>query len=175
MGETNFANELEALQRWCTTAASLASFHAGQAPTELVRPVVEFKPPYRERDRNRDRYVYVNKVIQYGVLYVATLAQGMSLQDKLFSSLEEAMGRIPVYGLVDDGRGGQQEGIIAWLFDARLEFQTAAGLDIPFTLTYYVSYTRTRPINPPPASFVGTRVKGQIDNRNYNFANYPKE
>lgn len=175
MGETNFENELEALTRWCTTAASLTSFHAGQAPTEIARPSVEFKAPYRGRDRIRDRYVYVNKVIQYGVLYAATLAQGVGLQDRLFSNLEEAVGRIPVYGLVTDGQGGQKEDIIAWLFDARLEFQTATGLDIPFTLTYYVTYTRARPATPPPATFVGTRVKGQIDNQDYDFANYPKE
>lgn len=175
MGETNFENELEALQRWFAIAAGLASFQAGQAPPEPARPAAEFKPPGRMRDRNRDRYGYVTKVIQYGVLYVSTLAQGLNLQDRLFSSLEEAVGRIPVYGPVDDGQGGEPEGVTAWLFDGRLEFQTAAGLDIPFTLTYWAAYARERPAAPPPPAFVGTRVKGRVEDRHYDFANYPKE
>jgi hypothetical protein len=172
--QTNYEKETQAIQRWLKTTAGLNSFPVAQTPPKLVRPVVMLLAPYRGRDRNVDRYRYVNKVIQYGILYAATLPQGMALQDGLSSTLEEAVGKIPIFGMVDDGTGGQIESKIAEMFDADIEYQNTNALDVPFQLTYYIQYTRVRPYTPPP-TFVGTRITGTTGSGTYDFNNYPNK
>lgn len=172
MAQTNYEKEIEAVQRWLKTTAGLNSFPVAKTPPKLTRPVVVLLTPFRGKDRNVDRYRYVNKVIQYGILHVADLAQGLALQDALSTTLEEAVGKIPVFGMVDDGQGGQVESKIAELFDGEIEYQNTQALDVPFQITYYVQYTRVRPVAPPPPTFVGTRIRGQADSGGFDVKNY---
>lgn len=170
--QQNYEKELQAVQRFFKTAAGLTSFHVDKRPKSIPRPVAEFMPPFRGTDRNLTRYKYVTKVIQYGTLYVATLAEIVAYQDKLLSALEEAVGSIPVFGLVPDGQGGQKEGVIASLTDGEIAFDSAKALDVPFSLTYYVTYTRVRPPDPPPARMVGNKITGQVNTDGFAVKDY---
>lgn len=171
MTQANYQKEMGAVQRWLKATADLNSFHVDKRPKNIPRPVAELLAPFRGRDRNLTRYKYVTKVIQYGTLYVATLADAARYQDTLLSALEESVGVISIYGMLPDGQGGEVEGVIATLTDGELSFSTAAALDVPFSLTYYVTYTRVRPPDPPPATKVGNRITGQVNTDVFNVKN----
>lgn len=156
--------ELSALQRWVKTTTGLDSLRQKEAPPRLARPVILWESPHRGRDRNLNRWAYVNKVTQFGKLFVINVDQLAIIQDKLFSDLEERTGLLPVYGAA---------GIVVTLLkNCDLTFSNSDTLNIPFSITYEITYTRVKPPAVPNATFVGNKIRsadGVI--RDYN----PKE
>ncbi len=149
-----YEKELEALQRWVKSVAGLNSVRLSDAQPKVARPVILWETPSRSKDRNLSRYQYVNKVTQYGRLYVNSLDQLLVFQENLLGDLEERVGVLPIYA---DGT------VIANLKAVELVFtdnqgQSISSLDVPFGIKYEVTYGRTRPIVPPPATTVTTRV-----------------
>lgn len=146
----DYQGELKAVQSWLKATAGLNSWRRSEAPPTLPRPVVVWDSPYRGRANNLHRYAYVQKVIYYGKLYVSSLNEVLDLQDTLITDLENKCGVIPI-----NGSGGTPLGLLK---DATLEFTETEGLDVPFRLTYYVTYGRIKPAAPPAPLKVFTRV-----------------
>lgn len=144
--------ELVALQRWVKATVNLDSYRANTAPPQLTRPVILWEAPHRNRERSISRWAYVNRVTQYGKLYVKDLGQLTEIQESLLSDLEEKTGLLPVYGASDT--------VVAWLKRCGLTFDNAENLNVPFNLQYEIAYARTRPQDPPAAAFVGNKVQG---------------
>lgn len=148
-----YLEELDALQRWIYGTAGLTSYRLTEAPPKLSRPVVLLEPPHRGKDRNLGRYSYVNRVQQYGKLHVTSLYKLTEYQEALLTDIEEKVGILPVYN-----SNGEQ---IARLKNVEIEFKNTTDLDVPFTITYEATYGRTRPVQPPAASYVGNKVTTQ--------------
>jgi len=151
-----YDQELSALQRWVKATAGLNSVRLRDAAPKVARPIILWETPGRKKDRNLSRYLYVTKVTQYGRLYVNSVDQLIDLQESLLGDLEEKVGVLPVYG--------NEGAVIAYLKAVELIFPESQGinitsLDVAFHITYEATYSRTKPVDPPPATFVGTRVK----------------
>lgn len=152
-----YKEEIDAIQRWIWATASLKSYRLSEAPPNVSRPAILWEPPARSRERNLGRYSFVNRVQQYGKLYVSSFDQLADLQDALTADLENKVGVLPVFD-----QAGQQ---IGRLKQARLVFQHTETLDVPLYLEYEATYARTRPAVPPAATHVGTKItKGDLEN-----------
>ena len=154
-----YDQELVALQRWVKATAGLNSVRLRDAAPKVARPIILWETPGRKKDRNLSRYLYVNRVTQYGRLYVSSLDQLIEKQEALLNDLEEKVGVLPVYG--DSGT------VVASLKAVDLVFPESQGvnissLDVPFSIKYEVTYARTKPVEPPPATYVGTRVTTEL-------------
>jgi hypothetical protein len=147
-----FLQEIDALQRWVKGAAGLNSMRLTAAPPRVARPVILWETPRRGRDRNVTRYQFVNRVQQFGKLFADNLDQLLDYQARLQLDLEEKQGVLPVYD--QEGAAGVQIGTIK---AAVIEFGESESLDVPFTLTYEATYTRTKPTPPPAATKVITK------------------
>jgi hypothetical protein len=145
-----FIYELEALQRWIKAAAGLNSMRLTAAPPKVARPVILWEAPQRSRDRNTSRYVFVNRVQQYGRLFAHNLDQLLDYQARLQLDLEDRENVLDVY----DGTGA----VIGKLKNVSVRFENADGLDVPFSVEYEAGYSRNRPAAPPPPTDVHTRT-----------------
>lgn len=145
----DYLKELAAIQTWIKAAAGLNSYRLKEAKPKVARPVILWEIPSRSKDRNLSQYLYVNKVRQYGKLFVSSLEEADRIQEDLTKDLEDRYNIIPIMDGVNT---------IARLKAVQLEFNEANGLDIPFSVVYEVTYSRTRPQDPPPATKVGTKV-----------------
>lgn len=143
--------EIDAIQRWIKTAAGLNSMRLTSAPPKVPRPVILWENPQRGKDRNVSRWQYVNKVQQFGKLFVNSFDEAASIQQKLQLDLEEKVGILPIYET-----SGKQ---IAILKAVDISFKNSQELDIPIIVNYEATYSRTKPVEPPPAIFVGTKVR----------------
>lgn len=141
-----YLEELDALQRWIYGTAGLTSLRLSEAPPKVARPVILWEAPGRGRDRNLGRWTYVNRVQQYGKLYVTSLDQLASYQEALLGDLEEKVGVLSVYN--------SQGAVIAKLKNVSIEFNTTQALDVPFIIRYEATYGRTRPAAAPAATRV---------------------
>ncbi len=147
----DYEYELQAVQRFLKQYAGLNSWRRADAEPKLARPVVLWDSPYRGRARHLSRWSYTQSVKYFGKLYVTDVTQAVALQEKLTVNLEDLCGLLPI---VDD-KGDR----VGWIKNAAVEFNDASGdLEIPFTFSYEVSYTRKRPEVPPPPRVVGTKV-----------------
>lgn len=150
-----YLQEIEALQVWLKAAAGLASHRLKDAKPNLARPVVLFETPSRRKVRNLDRYRYVVPVRQYGKLFVNNLEEAASKQEALIKDLEERVNVLQVYANKLPVPGIFLKAVV-------IEFGQAEGLDIPFTIEYEVTYSRTKPAEPPHATTVVNRVTSQL-------------
>lgn len=148
-----YFQELDALQRWLYSVAGLTSMRLTVAPPKVARPIVLWEAPSRRRDRNINRFQYVNQVRQFGKLYAADLMQLLEYQDRLHTDLEERNGILPIYD--KEGPAGV---VIGHMKAADLEFTESPVLDVPFSIRYEVTYTRTRPPAPPQPVEVHSRA-----------------
>lgn len=147
--DSKYLAELSALQRWVKATVNIDSYRLTTAPPQLARPVILWEAPNRGKDRSISRWAYVNKVTQFGKLYVATIDQLAAVQDTLMSDLEERVGVLPLYAA---------DGTVATILKrCELTFNNAENLNIPFNLVYEVTYARVRPAAAPNATFVGNR------------------
>jgi len=144
--------ELNALQIWIKAAVNIDSYRLTTAPPQLPRPVILWEAPHRGKDRNLGRWVYVNKVTQYGKLYVTNIDQLAVVQERLLTDLEERTGLLPITSV---------EGTVVTLLKrCEITFENAENLNVPFNVVYEIAYTRIRPPEAPNATFVGNRLKG---------------
>jgi hypothetical protein len=150
-----YLEELDALQRWIYGTAGLTSMRLAEAPPKVARPVILWEPPFRGRDRNLGRYTYINRVQQYGKLYVTSLDQLTDYQEKLLGDLEEKVGVLPVF----DSTGVK----VADLKNVELEFNRSESLDVPFIIRYEIAYARTRPAAAPNATTVYNKKTVNIE------------
>lgn len=153
-----YLKELEALQVWIKAAAGLNSFRLKDAKPNLARPVILFETPSRGKVRNLGRYKYVVPVTQYGKLFINSVDEADQCQEALIQDLEERVNVLPIYG--DD----QQPIPGIYLKAAVINFGQGDGLDIPFTISYEATYTRTKPVDPAVgAATVVTRYTTQLN------------
>lgn len=149
--------ELKAVQRFIKQTAGLNSWRRSDTPPKLTRPVILWESPYSGRTSHLSRWAYRQSKKYYGKLFVNNVTECVSLQEKLTFGLENLCGVLPVL----DDKGTR----LGWIKEAVFEFNDASdSLDIPFTLSYVVAYTRTQPEPPPAARTVGTKVN--INNEN---------
>ncbi|WP_138751120.1 hypothetical protein [Paenibacillus sinopodophylli] len=146
--ENYFTYELEAITRWVKATAGLSSMLLSAAPPTVARPVILWEAPQRSRDRNISRYVFVNKVRQYGRLFAADLLKLLDYQARLQLDLEDRDGLLEVFD-----RTGT---VIGKLKEVTVRFETSEALDVPFSVEYEATYSRNRPVDPPAASTVIT-------------------
>lgn len=145
----DYLKELEAIQTWVKSVAGLNSYRLAEAKPKVARPIILWETPSRNRERNISRYQYVNKVRQYGRLFVSSLDEALRVQEALIKDLEEKVGIIPIM------ENGER---IALLKAVEIEFTDSENLDIPFNISYEVTYGRTRPADAPNATTVTTKV-----------------
>lgn len=151
-----YLQEVEALQVWLKAAAGLNSYRLKDAKPSLARPVVLFETPGRQQVRNLSRYTYVVPVRQYGKLFVNSVDEAVSMQEKLIQDLEERVNVLQVYKDKLPVAGAYLKAVV-------LEFSRADGLDIPFTISYEATYTRGKPAEPPHATTVVNRISTQLE------------
>lgn len=149
-----YEQEIDALQRWIKKAAGLNSMRLNSAPPKVTRPVILWEHPHRGKDRNVNRWQYVNKVQQFGKLFVNSFDEAARLQ-QLIMDLEEKVGVIPIY------EAGEP---VALLKAVEITFKNSQDLDIPIIVSYEATYTRNRPEAAPAASFVGTKISVRQEN-----------
>lgn len=149
---TDYELELKAVQTWLKASSGLNSWKRTVAPPHLPRPVVLWESPYRGRARNLSRYAYTQTIKYYGKLFINGVDEALDIQNRLVVDLEDRCGTIPIL----DATGAQAGYIKA----AQLVFNETEGLDVPFTLSYEVSYSRKRPEAIPPPKYVYTKVTG---------------
>lgn len=159
--ESKYLAELSNIQRWVKATIGINSYRLTTAPPQLPRPVILWEAPSRARDRSITRWIYVNKVIQYGKLYVSSIDQLADAEDKLITDLEERMGVLPI--IREDGT------VLALLKRCEIAFNTAENLSVPFNIAYEATYTRVKPPNAPNATYVGNRIQSE---RGYDVRNY---
>jgi hypothetical protein len=150
---SNFLREIDALGRYVYRAATLKSMRLTEAPPTVARPVILWENPQRGRSRNLDQYTYVVRVQQFGKLFVNSFDQAAIYQDSLISYLEEKYGVLEVY------ENDQSTQVVALLKAVTIEFNPSETLDIPINVTYEATYSRKRPVDPGPASFVGNKIE----------------
>ncbi|MEK4879333.1 hypothetical protein [Paenibacillus sp. FSL R5-0908] len=155
----SYQQELDALQRWIWSVASLKSYRLAEAPPKIARPAIVWEAPDRSQDRNLSRWQYVNKVKQYGKLYVTKLDQLIDLQDLLGMDLSEEdrtrgkyINQLPVYE-----HTGADAVIIGQLREVYIIFGNGESMDTPMRVEYEVTYRRNQTIAPPPTE-VFTKV-----------------
>lgn len=149
-----YMQELDALQKWIYTTAQLPSYRLAAAPPKMPRPVIVWEAPARSQDRNLGRWQFINKVTQFGKVYVEDLAQLLEYQEKLGLDLAEKVNQLPVY----NAEGAAGTVIVGQLREVQLLFDhTDATLDIPLRIQYEATYSRERFIAPPPTE-VFTKV-----------------
>ncbi|EIW19915.1 MULTISPECIES: hypothetical protein [Pelosinus] len=159
--DSKYLAELNTVQRWVKATVSINSYRLTDAPPQLPRPVIVWEAPSRGKDRNLTRWAYVNRVTQYGKLYIANIDHLADVQEKLITDLEERAGILPIY----DAAGI----VIALLKRCEITFNNAENLNVPFNLVYEVTYTRTKPPEAPHATFVGNRLQSA---RGYDVKNH---
>lgn len=157
-----YIQELDAIQRFAKISTDLNSWRLQEAPVMLDRPVILWLPPNRLKDRHVNHLLYVKRVSQYGTLYVNSLDQLGALMDSLEAYLEDSYNALPVY---QDQIGptfvAPAEGVkIGYIKAVTIEFGNTTGLDIPITVRYEATYSRTLPEEyfAPPADKVGTKI-----------------
>lgn len=144
-----YLKELEVISTWIKAVANLNSFRLAEAKPKVGRPIILWEAPSRSRDRNLSRYQYVVKVKQYGRLFVKTLEDTLRIQELLINDLEEKVGVLPIM----DGAE-----LIGRLKEVTIDFTESENLDVPFSISYEVTYGRTKPTEPPAATTVSTKV-----------------
>lgn len=150
--------ELATVQKWIKATANLNSWRRAEAPPLLPRPVIVWESPHRSRKRNLHRYAYTQTVKYYGKLFINRLDECLRIQNTLTESLEDRLGRLEVA----DSNGT----VIGFMKEAVVEFTQIEGLDIPFTFSYEVTYSRHRVDPLPPPKYVYTKVRIASDNEN---------
>lgn len=150
----DYQKELEAIQTWIKSTTNLNSLRLREAKPKEPRPIILFEMPSRSKDRAIDAYTYVNKVKQFGKLFVMNLDEAADIQEKLIKSLEDNYNIIQV--------NGDSAQPIGKLKAVAIEFENTDTIDIPFTITYEVTYGRTKPAAPPPASTVKNTIHLKI-------------
>jgi len=148
-----YNEELNVISTWVKAVAQLPNMRLREAPAKVARPVILWENPSRGKDRDISRYTYVNKVIQFGKLFVSSVEQANDLQEKLLADLQEKGGVLPIYNTVD----GQQV-LVGRLKQVDIKFRESDNLNIPVELTYEVTYGRTRPAAVPAATTVTNKV-----------------
>lgn len=148
--------ELTAVQKWLKASSGLNSWRRNVAPPTLPRPVVVWETPYRGRKRSLHRYAYTQSVKYYGKLYVNSLDEVLQLQNRLTEDLENRLGTLDVL----DANGNT----VGFIKSAEITFNQTEGLDVPFTFSYEVTYSRKRPDAIPSATYVYTKVRGNFEN-----------
>lgn len=141
-----YKKELDAIQRWIYAVAGLTSMRLTQAPPKVARPIILWQASERSKDRNISRYQYVNRVVQYGKLYVNSLDELNDLEYQLLNDIEEKLGVLSVF---DD-----QNTEIAKLKAVEVTFDQSNTLDVPIRIEYEATYGRTRPAQAPSATAV---------------------
>lgn len=149
-----YKQELDAISRWIKAVAGLNNLRLSEAPAKIARPVILWENPGRGKDRDLGRYKYVNKVIQFGKLFVNSLEQAAEIQETLLSDLEEKLGVLPVYEKTAQG----QEVIATKLKQVTVKFVESENLNIPIQVEYEVTYGRIKPAAAPQAVVVGNRI-----------------
>lgn len=159
----NFEYELKAIQRFIKTTAGLNSWRRTATAPKLARPVVLWESPYSGRTQHISRWTYQQNKKYYGKLYVNDITECIKLQETLICGLEDLCGVLPVL----DNNGNR----VGWIRDAVLEFNDASDtLEIPFTLSYEVTYARKKPEAPPAPRVIGTKVTvNNIDQEGENY------
>lgn len=147
---SNYLKELEAIQTWIKATAGLNSVRLKEASPKVARPVILWETPSRGKARNLSQYVYVQKVRQFGRLFVSSLEELLKVQEQLSGDLEEKNNVIPVKSGVD---------IIGYLKAVAIEFNDSERLDVPFNISYEVTYGKAKPAEAPPATKVGIKMK----------------
>ena len=140
--------ELTAIQTWIKATAGLNSWKLKAAPSKLGRPVVILDPPGRGASRNVDRYEYVIPVKQYGRLCVNSTEEAILCQGQLLIDLGE---KCNVLHVVEDVK------VVRRLRNVQIEF-FGDDLDSNFTISYEVSYYRTKPADAPNATRVVSTI-----------------
>ncbi|MCO5387797.1 MAG: hypothetical protein NHB14_20740 [Desulfosporosinus sp.] len=153
----DYLKELEAIQTWIKAVASLNSYRLKEAKPKVARPVILWENPNRTPPRNISQYQYVVSVRQYGRLFVSSVDQAQDVQEKLIKDLAEKYGVLPIT------ENGETVGMIKAV---DIEFTNSESLDVPFNVRYEVTYGRTRPVEPPPATTVRTRYVLDFDDTN---------
>lgn len=151
----DYSKELETLQTWVKSVTGLKSYRLREAKPKLARPVILWENPQRQPPRNIGQYQYVISVRQYGRLFVASLDESLDAQEKLTKDLAEKYG---IFTITEDGFK------VGLLKEAEIEFTNSESLDVPFSVKYEVTYGRTRPAVPPPATTVTTRYVLDFNN-----------
>jgi hypothetical protein len=144
-----YVEELLAIQTWVKSVAGLNSYRLKDAKPKVARPVILWEVPSRVKDRNLSRYTYVQKVRQYGRLFVNSLDEVLDVQEKLSADLESVGNVLPVYNA----------GVFAgYLKAVTLEFTEGVDLDVKFNVAYEVAHGNTRPQEAPPATKVINKI-----------------
>lgn len=145
----DYTKELETIQTWIKATAGINSYRLAEAKPKVPRPVILFETPARGASKPVATYTYVVPVKQYGKLFISNLEEANRIQSALIKDLHEKRGVLPIM----DGTTK-----IGYLKAIVFDFREGQGLDIPFTLQYEVAYGITRPVMPPPATTVNTKV-----------------
>ncbi|MEG1083977.1 MAG: hypothetical protein RSE04_06005 [Hydrogenoanaerobacterium sp.] len=141
--------ELETVQTWLKSVGGLNSWKRSGLPPSLPRPVVVWETPYRSRKKQLNRYAYTQTVKYYGKLYINSVDEILRLQNTLVQDLENKTGLLEV----------KDAGVsVGYMKAVELTFNQTEGLDVPFTLSYEVSYSRTKPTPTPAPKYVYTKV-----------------
>lgn len=148
----DYLRENTALQIWIKAAAGLNSYRLKDAKPQLPRPVILFETPSRGKTTNLGRYKYTVPVKQYGKLFINSVEEAHEVQENLIKDLEEKVGVLPIYG--DDQK--PLTGI--YLKAVVIDFDEGEQLDIPFTISYEATYSRTKPAEAPNATTVSSRL-----------------
>lgn len=141
--------ELNTVQKWLKATSGLNSWRRAAAPPTLPRPVIIWESPYRGRKRNLHKYAYTQSVKYYGKLFINSVDEVLRLQNLLTEDLENRLGRLEV---LDKGI------LVGYIKAAEIVFNQTEGLDVPFTFSYEVSYSRSRKEPLPPPTYVHTKV-----------------
>lgn len=144
-----YLEELVAIQTWVKAATNINSYRLKEAKPKVARPVILWEVPSRRKDRNLSRYAYVQKVRQYGRLFVESLDDVLDAQEKLSADLEEAGNILPIY------KAGV---LVGYLKAVAIEFTDGESLDVKFNVSYEVTHGNTRPQEVPPATSVVNKV-----------------
>ena len=147
--------ELTTVQKWIKTTAGLNSWRRAAVPPTLPRPVIVWESPHRSRKKNLHRYAYTQSVKYYGKLFVNSVDECLRLQNRLAEALENVYGRLAVH----DDKGT----VIGYMKEAEIAFTQTEGLDVPFSFSYEVTYSRNRAEPIPPPNYVYTKVRAAYD------------
>lgn len=148
--------ELATVQKWLKTTAGLNSWRRAAAPPTLPRPVVIWESPHRSRKKNLHRYAYTQTVKYFGKLFVNSVDECLRLQNLLTENLENRLGSLEL----QDTTGT----VVGYIKQAEIGFTQTEGLDVPFTFSYEVTYSRHRADPTPPPKYVYTKVRANFDN-----------
>lgn len=148
----DYLGENEALQIWIKAASGLNSYRLKDAKPQLARPVILFETPSRGKSTNLGRYKYTIPVKQYGKLFVNSVEQAHEVQENLIKDLEDRVGVLPLYGADKLPIAGVHLKAVV------IDFEKGEQLDIPFTISYEATYSRTKPAEAPHAVTVTNTI-----------------